>query len=190
MMDMNPKKTTTKVDELKEAYRHRGHGKKARAAERPEKKLEEQIRSAEEEAKKHYDKLLRVMAEFENFKKRIQKEKTEHLQYSNEKLLADLLPVLDDFDRVLDHVPEDAPKEVQAIAQGVELVRKNMMTALEKYGLKEIEAMERPFDPAIHEAVATGTSEELGPDTVMDVHRKGYMLNDRLLRPAMVTVAK
>ncbi len=199
-MDMNPKKPTTKVDELKEAYRHRHRGKEPVAEgkereeipaqeERSEKELEEQIRSAEEEAKKHYDKLLRVMAEFENFKKRIQKEKTEHLQYSNEKILTDLLPVLDDFDRVLEHVPADAPPDVKTIAEGIELIRKNMMTTLEKHGLREIEAMGHPFDPNVHEAVATGSSETSQPDTVMEVHRKGYLLNDRLLRAAMVTVA-
>lgn len=152
--------------------------------------LEKHIKGVEEEAKKNHDKLLRVMAEFENFKKRIEKEKTEHLQYSNEKLLSELLPVLDDFDRILDHIPEDAPEEVRSIADGVEMVRKNMTAVLGKFGLAEVEALGQPFDPSIHEAISTTQNEQGDPDTVIEVHRKGYRMGDRLLRAAMVTVNK
>jgi len=199
----------SKVDELRDALKTRGTttGASDRASSPPaeippeplegaptdEKSygdIEAQIRAAEEEAKSHYDKLLRVMAEFENFKKRIQKEKEEHLQYSNERLLKELLPVLDDLDRVLEHLPEVGTPEVEALAEGIGLVRKNMCAALEKCGLKEVAGHGAPFDPAVHEAIATGSTDGASPDTVMAVHRKGYLLFDRLLRPAMVTVAK
>ena len=163
---------------------------KKEKAEKPGAELEAQIRAAEEEAKNHYDKLLRVMAEFENFKKRMEREKSEHLQYSNEKVLADMLPVLDDFDRILDHIPKDHSKDVDNLAHGIELVRKNMLAALGKHGLAEVEALNQPFDPNVHEAVSTAPSEDIAPDTVIEVHRNGYTLGERLLRAAMVTVSK
>jgi len=152
--------------------------------------LEDQIRAAEEEAKNHYDKFLRVMAEFENFKKRIEREKSEHQQYSNEKVLSDMLPVLDDFDRILEHIPKDHSKDVDNLAHGMELVRKNMLMALGKHGLHEIKALGASFDPNVHEAVSTAEAADSKPDTVIEVHRKGYKLGERLLRAAMVTVSK
>ena len=103
--------------------------------------LADEIRAAEEEAKNHYDKLLRVMAEFENFKRRMGKEQEEQLKYANEKLLAELLPSLDDLDRVLDHVAPDASEDARKIAEGVELVRKTLTAALGRYGLKEVPAL-------------------------------------------------
>lgn len=149
-----------------------------------------QLLAAEEEAKSHYDKLLRVMAEFENFKKRIAKESDEQFKYANEKLLKELLPTLDDLDRVLDHIPPDASEESKKIAEGVEIVRKSLLGALEKFGLKEVDAYDQIFDPIKHEAIATIESDAHEPGHVASVHRKGYWLQDRLLRPAMVTVAK
>jgi len=152
--------------------------------------LESQIQAAEKEAKDHYDKLLRVMAEFENFKKRQAREREELTKFSNEKLLSELLPSLDDLDRVLEHVPVDASEEVKKFADGVELARKSLGTTLGKFGLKEVDAQGEPFDPTHHEAIATVESESAEPGTVIAVHRKGYWLFDRLLRPAMVTVVK
>lgn len=157
---------------------------------KPGQELETQIRDAEEEARNHYDKLLRVMAEFENFKKRMEREKSEHQQFSNEKVLADMLPVLDDFDRILEHIPKDHSDDVDNLAHGMELVRKNMLTALSKHGLHAIDALGEPFDPNVHEAVSTAPAEDAKSDTVIEVHRKGYQLGDRLLRAAMVTVAQ
>jgi len=149
-----------------------------------------QIQAAEEEAKQHYDKLLRVMAEFENFKRRQAKERDELIKFSNEKLLSELLPALDDLDRVLEHVPVDASDEVKTFAEGVDLARKSLGSTLAKFGLKEVPALGEAFDPAQHEAIATVESESSEPGTVIAEHRKGYWLSDRLLRPSMVTVAK
>lgn len=152
--------------------------------------LAEQLRAAEEEARGHYDKLLRVMAEFENFKKRMQKEREEMVRFGNDKLLAELLPALDDMDRVLDHVPFEASEEVKTFADGVALARKTLGSTLQKFGLKSVEALGQPFDPAQHEAIAAVESGANPSGTVVAVHRNGYWLHDRLLRPAMVTVAK
>lgn len=152
--------------------------------------IENDIRSAEEDAKSQQDKLLRVMAEFDNFKKRMSREREELIRYGNENLLKDLLPSLDDLDRVLDHISPDAPDDVKKIAEGVELVRKTLQAALAKYDLKEVESEGKPFDPALHEAIAVVESDTCPANTVMAVHRKGYVLSGRLIRPAMVTVSK
>ena len=193
------KKQKTKVDQLREALKAKKEvaaREEGREKPEPEEKgvraedLGEQIRAAEEEAKSHYDKLLRVMAEFENFKKRMNNERDGLVRYGNEKLLSALLPALDDLDRVLDHISPEASEEAKKIADGVELVRKSLHKTLEKFGLKEVPAQGQKFDPSHHEAVAVVESHAHKPGMVMTVHRKGYHLFDRLLRPAMVTVAK
>lgn len=201
-------KPKTKVDELKEALKKKNEAEAklkqceaaaaapiataptSAASEKSADDISEQIRAAEEEARGHYDKLLRVMAEFENFKKRMKKEHDEQLEYANHKLLTELLPGLDDLDRMLDHVPPDASNEVRQFADGIELARKSLLATLERFGLKEVPAIGEPFDPAKHEAIATVESDSCEPGHVLAVHRKGYWLGERLLRPAMVTVAK
>ncbi|MFH1654719.1 MAG: nucleotide exchange factor GrpE [Pseudomonadota bacterium] len=154
------------------------------------KSLTDELEAAQAEAKGHYDKLLRVMAEFENFKKRISREHTEYLKYGNEKLLNALIPVIDDFERVLDHIPPDAKNELKSFGDGMELVHKNVLTVLAKFGLKEVEALGKEFDPNCHEAIGYQPSSKYPQNIVMEVHRKGYWMQDRLLRAAMVTVSQ
>jgi molecular chaperone GrpE len=148
------------------------------------------LRAAEEEAKQHYDKLLRMMAEFENFKKRVAREQEERIKFANEKLMVELLPILDDMDRFLDHIPEDAAPEVKALAEGVSLIRKTVSNALKKFGLAEIETAGMKFDPNLHEALFCIPSNEHEDGSIIEVHRKGYKLEDRVIRAAQVTVAK
>jgi len=194
----------SKVDELREVLKAKkeaetkveasaeggsASGGKAEAGDGAE-DIETCIRAAEQEAKEHYDKLLRVMAEFENFKKRVSREQDEKTKYANEKLILEILPVLDDFDRVLDHISEDGGQEVKAIADGAGLIRKTLFNAMVKFGLDEIDAQGRPFDPAVHEAVSTIQSDEHEDNTVVAVHRKGYKLYDRVIRAAQVIVSK
>ena len=152
--------------------------------------LTDKLNTAEEEAKAHYDKLLRAMAELDNFKKRTSREKEEMFKYSNEQLMTDLLPVLDDMDRVLEHVPEGASKELKDFVSGVEMAAKQFLTILGKYGLSEVEAVGQRFDPEQHEAVAHIPNDDVNEDYVIEQHRKGYILKDRLIRPAMVSVSK
>jgi len=189
-------KPKTKVDELRDTL------KKKKVVEKsyPKKKKDDEetlpdevdlrLKAAEDSAKDSKDRLLRVMAEFENSKKRISREHDDLVKYGNEKLLTELLPSLDDLDRVLDHVPEDGADDVIKIADGIELVRKSLLDTLSKFGLKEVPAEGERFDPIHHEAVAVIESEAHEAGSVIAVHRKGYELFDRLLRPAMVTVAK
>ena len=198
----------TKVDQLKEMMKAKEkaetRNKKSETAgqmlENGEQKPEEQISSenitaqikaAEDEAKAHYDKLLRVMAEFENFKKRIERERIEHLRYSNQSLITELLPVLDDFDRVLNHIPQEATQDIAALADGVKLIQNHFMNTLSKYGLMPLESsVGKPFDPSQHEAVAHIESAEHPEGAVAMEHRRGWKLHDRIIRAATVSVSK
>lgn len=194
------KKEHSKVDELKKALEKRKNidekkgQKKTHESEDSEKhkdfkKLSQQLQGAEKEAKAHYDKLLRVMAELDNFKKRSDRERREVARYGNERLISDLLPILDDLNRVLDHVSEGASKELLDFVSGVQLVRKHFLGVLEKFGLKEVKSIDGKFNPAIHEAVAHIPNDEVEPDHIIEEHRKGYKLNDRVIRASMVSVS-
>lgn len=184
---MTKKKTKTKVDELKDAL----DKKKAKVKEGAGlEKLTSQLTTAEEEAKAHYDKLLRAMAELDNFKKRTEREKSEALKYSNEQIITDLLPVLDDLDRVLEHLPEGASKELHDFVSGVQLVAKTFVSVLGKFGLSEIKSEGEKFNPEFHEAVAHIPSADIPSDNIVEVHRKGYILHDRVIRAAMVSVSR
>jgi len=187
-------KPVSKVEELREALKAKKEAEaKTEKAPEPANEAEDvlaSIRAAEEDAKQHYDKLLRVMAEFENFKKRVGREQEEKVKFANERLMLEILPALDDLDRVLDHVAEDASPEVKAIADGVGLVRRALYNALSKFGLSEIEALDKPFDPAMHEAVSCIEDNEREDNSIIAVHRKGYKLEDRVIRAAQVIVTK
>ena len=145
-----------------------------------------EVGKAEEAQESESEKYLRLLAEFQNFKKRAAKEKTDIHAYANEKLMADLLPVLDNFERAL----ETKTEEVESYASGVELIFTQMKTALENHGLKEVEALGADFDPNKHSAVMTEESEEFESGKVSKVLQKGYDLNGKVIRPAMVVVVK
>jgi len=152
--------------------------------------VEMKLEAAQQEAADHKEKTLRVLAEFENFKKRMSRDVADQGKYANEKLLSELLPTLDNLDRVIDHVTPKASDEVKKIVDGVELVRKELLATLARFELKEVEAQGQVFDPNQHEAISVVESETAEPDTVLAIHRKGYWLDERLLRPALVTVVK
>lgn len=137
------------------------------------------------ELKEH---LARRMAEFENFKKRLTKEKEEVVKFANEKLLLDIFPVLDSLEMALSNAKDTA--ENDPIKMGVSMVLKQFLEVLKKHGLEEISEVGTPFDPNVHEAISTQESSDYEPDTVITIHRKGYKLKDRLIRAAMVTVSQ
>jgi len=147
----------------------------------PEEKKEEA--SAEEQESERY---MRLMAEFQNFKRRAAKEKSDIHAFANERIVGDLLPVMDNFERALDTETED----VEAYAKGMQLIFEQLKTALEKAGLKEIEALGLDFDPNVHNAVMTDNTEEYENDKISKVLQKGYKLNDKVIRPSMVAVNK
>lgn len=152
-----------------------------------EEKLRRQLAEKTKEAAEYFDKWLRLRAEFENFKKRVQKEKTDLMKFGNESLLKALLPVLDNLARAIDH--GKGPGGNASLIAGVELTQKQFLNILEKFGVKPISAIGEVFDPEKHEAVAQEES-DLEPNKIIAEVEKGYFYHDRLLRPSKVIVAK
>ncbi|MEA2571625.1 MAG: molecular chaperone GrpE [Acidobacteriota bacterium] len=130
------------------------------------------------------DRVLRTMADYENFRKRAEREKQDFFRYALAGTMKDLLPVLDNFERALEHSEED-----DDFHKGVSLIYKQLAESLQKAGLRAITESNVRFDPNIHEAVVREENSSVPSHTVVDVLQKGYFLNDRLLRPALVKVA-
>ena len=147
-----------------------------------------QLLAQEALAKEKDDLLLRERAELENFKRRMQREKSESLRFASEPLLRDILPVIDNLERAVAHAKESDGS--QALVEGVELVLRSLLDTIGRHGVSRVKAKGEAFDPSRHEAVAQVENTELAPNTVLDEHQSGYQLHDRLLRPAMVSVAK
>lgn len=147
-----------------------------------------QLNSKEEEAKNNYDRYVRQVAELDNFKKRSSRERDELARYGNETLVKDLLPVIDNLERAIAHAAGGS--EANPLVEGVDLVLKGFLDTLAKHGVQPVVAVGMPFDPAQHEALAQVESADQPPNTVMEQHQKGYLMRDRLLRPALVTVSK
>ena len=148
---------------------------------------ESQVQELERKFKEMEDKYLRACADFENYRKRAVKEKEELARLTTEKLLRELLEVKDHLEMALDHA-KDAT-EVKGLREGVTLTLKQLNKFLEKFGVKEIEALGENFDPAFHEAIQQTESSEYKPGAVVQVFQKGYLYHGRLLRAARVTVA-
>jgi molecular chaperone GrpE len=140
----------------------------------------------EEEQAVEDDRLLRLAADFENYKKRVARERQEYVQLANERLLAELIPVLDDLERAL--AAAEQHEEAQ-LEEGVRLVHRSLEALLERHGVAPIET-EGKFDPHVHEALLSQPSEDAESGSVLDVVQKGYKLGDRVVRPARVIVAE
>ena len=153
----------------------------AEEAEKPE-KAEKNEKDPEEEALN--TKYLRLMADFQNYKRRTEKEKSDIYAFANEKIVSELLNVIDNFERAL-----DAGNEGDSFVEGMNLIFKQLQGVLEKAGVVEIEALGREFDPNFHHAVMTEDSEEYESGKITAVLQKGYLLNDKVIRPSMVKVA-
>jgi molecular chaperone GrpE len=159
---------------------------------RPEEKslLEDRLKEAETKAQENYDRLLRVTAEFENYKKRMDREMNEFRKFANDSIVKDILPTVDNLQRALESSAGNDKDMVEAMRAGVEMTLKGLMEALEKYAVLPIESVGKPFDPNFHHAVMQEESREHGENMVSQELQKGYLMNDRLLRPAMVVVSK
>jgi molecular chaperone GrpE len=132
------------------------------------------------------DRLLRTAAEFDNYRKRMERERADIVAYAASDVLLDLLPILDNFERALQAPAGDAPDPFRT---GIELIHRQMMDLLRKRGVEPIKALGEPFDPNFHQAVIQESSPDHREGEVMQELQRGYMLRDRLLRPAMVKVA-
>lgn len=146
------------------------------------------IAEKDETIKSLEDRILRLAAEAENTRKRLDRERKESVTYANEKIIRELLPVLDNLEAALEHGNrEEAP---QGLVEGVKMTLKTFLETLDRFGCKPFDSVGQPFDPNYHEAMMQEPSAEQPDNTVLREYRKGYVLNDRLLRPAMVVVAK
>ncbi len=143
-----------------------------------------------ESAEKNYELYLRSQAEMENMRKRWQREKEDWVKFSNESLIKDILPALDSLEKAISHCAVSNEDCLDALQQGVELTLKGLKDALTRAGLEAIEAKGEAFDPNYHQAVSEMEDEQAEPGTVLTELQKGYLLNQRLLRPAMVVVNK
>jgi molecular chaperone GrpE len=152
---------------------------------------EELLAEAEAKASEYLDGWQRARAELANFKKRTEREREQWKQTLQSDILIGLLPVLDDFDRAMENKPELAEGgSANEWLGGIELIYKKLTGQFEELGISPINALNEPFDPTYHEAVMESESSEHEPGHVMEVIRKGYMIGDKVLQPAMVIVAK
>ena len=150
--------------------------------------LIEKISAVQALADTNMDSYLRSQAEMENMKKRFQKDKQDLIKYGNETLTKQLLPVADNLEKALDHSKDE--KSIEALREGVDLTLKGLMNVLEKAGVEVVEAVGASFDPNFHEAVSEQEDDRAAPGTVLKELQKGYLLNQRLVRPAMVIINK
>jgi len=151
--------------------------------------LEAQLAEARKEAADHLDDLKRLKAEFENYRKRILREQTNVVERASEQLVERLLPILDNFELAL--IAADRTQDYEALVRGVEIVFGELMDLMHKEGLKKIDALGKPFDPTMHEAVLeVGDGPAEGDPVVAEVVRNGYTLKGKVVRPAMVKVIR
>ena len=152
------------------------------------KELESALQQTQKEAESFRDKWLRAAADLENYRKRAQREREEVEKFANEKLLKDLLPVLDDIDRALGMTGENVSAEAQKVVDGLRLVQKKFVAQLEKHGVTTFESVGKAFDPSLHEAVQQIHAEMPAGSVAVELQR-GFLISGRLLRPALVTVS-
>ncbi len=192
---MSNKNSKLREEELKE---EKGpEAEKAEETEIPEEEQKETEEKTEDEAKDEAEaeekkseedealntKYLRLMADFQNYKRRTEKEKGDIYSYANEKLVSQLLEVVDNFERALKHESAD-----DGYAEGMEMIFKQLTGVLEKAGLEEINALGEDFDPNFHNAVMTEDNDDYDSGKVTEVMQKGYTLNSKVIRPSMVKV--
>ncbi len=145
--------------------------------------VEEKTKLAEE----NYDRFLRAQAELENYKKRVEREKSSLIKYGNEEFIKAILPIIDNLERALDHTPGENP---DGLTEGIQITLNQLLQVLEKFGVTPIASVGEPFDPSKHEAMMQVESTDHEPNAVVSELQKGYFLKDRLIRPAMVSVAR
>lgn len=150
--------------------------------------LEAQLIDAKEKVAANHDRYMRAVAELENYRKRATRERQDLLKFGNENLLRDFLPVIDNLERAVEHAKENEA-DTSGLLEGVDMTLVQFRQVLDRFGVTSIDAMKQPFDPARHEAIGQTADESVPPNTVIQVMQKGYTLNDRLLRPAMVMVS-
>ena len=182
-----------KEQEREETQKDQDLAEEEKRSERPsealsKEELEKKVKELEEKANSYYDKYLRAYAELENFKKRSRREKEEWKRFANEVLIKELLSVLDNLEMALSHSENE--NAYKALKEGLELTLKGFKDILLRAGLKPIKTEGERFDPHFHEALGEREDENVEAGMIIEELQKGYMFNDRLLRPAKVIVSK
>lgn len=150
--------------------------------------LKKKLEEKEEEIKTLYDKLLRTQAEFENYKKRMEKEKNDLRKYAGEGILKEIIHTVDNLEIAIKHANES--DQTESISEGIEIILRQLLKSLERFGVRGFDSAGEIFDPNKHEAMIQVESAEHEANTIIAESQKGYFLHDRLLRPALVTVTK
>lgn len=152
--------------------------------------LTAQLEQARQESAAHYDRFLRLQAEFENYKKRIQKEHQESLRFALSPLVTEIAAVLDNLERAVEHARGEPEDGGTGLLEGIEMVLRQLRETLERFGITRIEAVGKAFDPALHEAMTVVETDEVPDNHVLQEFQAGYLLHERVIRPARVSVAK
>jgi len=167
-------------------------GKKAKKTKvdsgKKDKAKKEDVNEVKEQLATEKDRVLRLSAEFENYKKRKQRESDEFKKFANETIFRQLLTVVDNLERAISSTPKNSNED--GLAEGVKLTHKEIIKLFETFNVKPVEAENQLFDPNFHQAVTQEETDEFPENTVSKVLQKGYLLHDRLIRPAMVVVSK
>ena len=148
----------------------------------------EKLKEKAEKSDEYFDKLLRIQAEFDNYKKRLEKEKIEFIKFANSDIILEMLKILDDFERAVE--AGKSKHDFDILYKGVEMIWNDLKEFLKQKGLKEIEAKGKPFNPHEHEAMMQEERDDEPEGHVVEEFQKGYKLNDRVIRPAKVKVSK
>ena len=197
MIIKNKKKIESSTDGLENDKKLKsdrpGSGKKNENKKEKSLDLLEQLKSekesAQQEAKESYDKFLRISAEFDNYKKRSAREMDEFRKFANESLLIKLLPVVDNLERAIDLIKEKKSSK-NGMTEGIELTLKEIINVLESFNVNSFESLNKTFDPNFHQAVMQEETEDVQENIDIKEFQKGYMIKNRLMRPAMVVVSK
>ena len=166
------------------------HEKKDKKEKKKKDKHEDKLNEAYNMISELEDKLLREKAELVNYRKRKEEETSRMLMYSNEELAKSLLPIVDNFERAINMDDENLEDEVSKFLAGFKMIYCNLINTLEKYGVKAIDGANKPFDPTYHQAIMTEKRDGVEPEMVIEVLQKGYLLKDKVIRPAMVKVSE
>jgi molecular chaperone GrpE len=184
-LESAPEGVGGKLSEIVMEENHHKNKKKKedRDIEELKKKLEEKTKESEE----NYDRLLRMAADFENYKKRAAREKEDWTKFANEELIKSILPFIDNLERAVNHAQK--VNDVGVLIEGVRLTLQQLLQSLNKFGLSSFESVGKPFDPTLHEAMLVVETDKHETNQVVEEFQKGYLLKDRLLRPATVSVS-
>jgi len=150
--------------------------------------LKKRLEEKEKEAKENFDRFLRTAADLENYKKRAAREKEDWMKFANEDLMKSILPFIDNLERAVNHAEKVVDTGV--LTEGIKLTLQQILQTLNRFGLVQFDSVGKPFDPARHEAMLVVETDQHEPDQVVEEFQRGYLFNERLLRPATVSVAK